>query len=640
MPVVPSRGKLAPLPLDAVGLGTGYWAERCGTNSSVTFDHVLRQLQAAGWIDNFDATGEGAGPARSGKEFADSEVYKIIEALAWDRLAHPAERRGRELDSLVRRVLRAQSQDGYLNTMFGVPGRRGRYSDLVWGHELYCAGHFIQAGIAHCRTGRDSELIDSAVACADQLCSEFGRPGDARFCGHPGVEMALVELWRQTGNPRYLDTASNFLGNRGRRSMSDAEFGFDYFQDEVAFRRAPAFAGHVVRALYLAAGACDIATETGDQELLEAVIRQFDLASASQAYVTGGMGARPATESFGRPFELPLEQAYCETCGGVAAAMLAWRLLLATGESRFADAIEHVLYNIVCAGVSKDGKSFFYANPVEVLRSPGASPGAPRGGGDPDRPSPSPRTDTRQSWFQVSCCPTNVARTLALLPGLMVTTSAGAVQIHQYASMELAASPCGSPVRLRVDTDYPWDGRVRIRVEETGGTPWTLTLRIPGWARRGAWLEMDGQRMECVHPSVSVYRAFKRGDQINLELPAAPQWVRPDHRIESVRDRIAVRSGPLVWCVESGPSLSAEDLGALSVDTDSPPSRRPDGKLRAAGRVGAGEAGRPVELALVPYNAHAEASGPAFRVWLPEDSPSVETINAESTIGAPASKDN
>ncbi len=328
-------------------------------------------MERLGWTANFThaANGTIAGN-HQGMMFADSDVYKLMEAMAWEvgrSGSVDAERRFGELTAVI---APAQEPDGYLNTVFGRPGQPPRYSDLEWGHELYNDGHLFQAAVARQRSSGGDEFVEIARRVADHVCATFGDGGIERVCGHPEVELGLVELARTTGEQRYLDQAALFVERRGRGTLGEIGFGQAYFQDDVPVRDATVFRGHAVRAMYLAAATVDVAVETGDDELLARVIEQWEATIARRTYLTGGMGSMHTGEAFGDDFMLPPDRAYSETCAGIGSVMLAWRLLLATGETRFADLIERTLYNVVATSPAPDGRHFFYANPLHQ-RVPG-----------------------------------------------------------------------------------------------------------------------------------------------------------------------------------------------------------------------------------------------------------------------------
>ena len=380
---------------------------------------------------------------------------------------------------MVARVAAAQEPDGYLNTRFGRPGQGARWSDLEWGHELYCLGHLFQAAVARVRTRPDADdgLVDVARRAADLVCEVFGEGGDERICGHAEVEVGLAELGRALGEPRYLEQARLFVERHGEGTLRDIEWGRSYYQDDQAVRDADVLRGHSVRANYLAAGAADVAIETGDDELLHALDRQWDTTVERRTYVTGGQGSHHQDEAFGEDWELPSDRAYSETCAGVASVMFSWRLLLAQGDARYADLIERTLFNVIETSPSAEGTAFYYANTLHQRR-PGAV-------ADADTVSPRAQSSLRAPWFDVSCCPPNTARTFASLAAYIATADASGVQLHQYAPASIRTTlDGGQAVALDVATEYPRSGSVRVRVLTDAAEPWTLSLRVPGVGRR------------------------------------------------------------------------------------------------------------------------------------------------------------
>jgi uncharacterized protein len=633
-PVVPTLGVLRPLGLNDVSIDGGFWGERQELNAAVIIEHCQHWTEKMGWIANFDAAVEGRLPHdRKGREFSDADVYKLVEAMAWEvgRSGDPA--MDSRLRALVERIAAAQEPDGYLNTQFGRPGQAPRYSDLRWGHELYCFGHLIQAAIARGRTVGDDLLGQVARRAADHVCRVFGVGGIESVDGHPEIETALTEFARYTGERRYLQQAHLFLERRGHGVLGDIELGRSYFQDDVPVRDAIVLAGHVVRAMYLACGAVDIAVETEDPALLDAVRGQLAATVARRTYITGGMGAHHEGESFGLDFELPSDRAYSETCGGVGSVMLNYRLLLATGEAHYADLIERTLYNVVAASPAADGHGFFYTNTLHQ-REPGTVPSA-------DEASPRASSSLRAPWFEVSCCPTNVARTFASLSAYLATTTDAGVQLHQYANASVRASLPAGAVGLRMSTDYPEHGMIRVEVTDSVPGPWEIALRVPGWASSGATLTVAGASRPVSPGTVRVAREFAVGDVVELSLPVAARWSTPDPRMDALRGQIAVERGPLVLCLES-PDLVASGVadsvnavritselddsdgpvtvGVVPLDTASleaaPAETAPSWPYPPAG--GSAVVGSTAtRVPLVPYYSWANRGPSTMRVWLP-----------------------
>jgi uncharacterized protein len=582
-PVLPSHGSLRPLGLDAVRLHPGFWGDRQELNAKAILPHCQTWVERSGAVDNLRLVRTGALPgARRGREFSDSDVYKLLEAMAWESgRRHGDPELDAAIDSLAAVLAEAQDADGYLGSMFGHPGQRPRYSDMEWGHELYCHGHLIQAAVARLRCHGDDLLTHVARRAADHLCRRFAQAG---VCGHPEIETALVELYRATGEQRYLDQAAAFVERRGHRTLTDIEWGRAYFQDDAPVRQRPAFSGHAVRELYFAAGAVDVAVETCDQGLLDAIAGQWERSVATRMYLTGGTGSRHTGEAFGEDFELPPDRAYAETCAAIAMVMLCWRLTLATGEARFADVAERTLFNTVAASPGLAGDAFFYSNPLHVRR--------------PGTPSPPSHLDLRSSgglrstWFDVSCCPPNLSRLLGSLAAYQATESDAGVQLHQLTAGEVRAGG----LSLTVDTAYPWTGDVTVRVDEAVDRPQDLTIRVPAWASGAlVGIRVEGRDdsspmhssescgvstmtvpTSAVGPEptvvptgyVSVTRVWRPGDQLVVRLPVGARWTWPSPRIDAVRGCVALERGPLVYCAESV-DLD-QPIETMSVDPDVP----------------------------------------------------------------------
>jgi DUF1680 family protein len=621
-PVVPERGTLRPLGLDEVRLTAGHWAERQAVNAEHTVRHCLHWLEELGWIANFEKAAAGEPFERAGREFSDSEVYKLAEAMAWEigRTGDPdLEERFQDLTA---RVAAAQEDDGYLNTMFGHPGQRPRYSDLEWGHELYCYGHLLQAGTARLRCHGEDAFTRLCRRAADHVCAVFGPGGVERVCGHAEIELGLAEFARATGEDRYMAQAKRFIDRRGTRTLAEGWFGRPYFQDDVPVRDAEVLRGHAVRALYLASGAVDVAVATGDEELLEAVRRQWGRTLARRTHLTGGMGSQYADEAFGPDFALPPDRAYAESCAGVAAVQTAWRLLLATGDSSYADMIERLAWNVLSGAVDPGGRAFFYANPLHQRTADEAPPVGEL--------SHRAAGGQRAPWFDVSCCPTNLSRTFAQFAAYTATVDETGVQLHQFTPALIDTVVDGSRFALTVATVYPEDGAVTVRIEANDGGERTVSLRVPAWAEGARVTGPDGAVREA-EPGrpVAVTAAFAPGDEIRLDLPVAPRWTLPDPRIDAVRGCAAVERGPVVLCAESVDLPGGADVAGLAVDTAAPPFER-DGRVYVAARVrddeadawpygpsGADGDGKPAEVPLVPFRLRATRGPASMRVWLP-----------------------
>ena len=606
-PTAGAAGKLRPLPFGAARITGGLLADRQRVNREVAIPAGRDHLEAAGNLDNLRiAAGTATGIPR-GPVFMDSDVHKWLEAAAWEHGRDPAPELVAAQRDVTAVVAAAQQPDGYLDSVVQVREGGGRYRDLPWSHEHYCAGHLFQAAVAQVRATGDRALLDVAVRLADHLVATFGEGRRRDVDGHPVVEMALVELYRETGTRAYLDLARFFVDARGHGLMAGYGEEPTYFSDRVPVREQSTVEGHAVRAVYLAAGAADVAAETGDDALLAALETQFADMLATKSYVTGGLGSRWDREAFGDPYELPPDRAYAESCAAIGGIQWAWRMLLATGDPGYADAAERMLLNGMLAGISLTGSDYFYVNPLQ-LRT-GAHP-------DDDR-SPA---HGRRGWFECACCPANIMRTLSGLGGQLATTDADGVQLHLYAAGTVSAGG----LRLTVETDYPWDGLVRVRVDEAPDEHRTLSLRVPAWAA-GATLSAGGEDHAAgAGTAAAVRRRWRPGDVIELVLPMPVRFTAADRRVDAVRGCLAVERGPLVYAVEQVDQDGAA-VDDLLLDPAGPASagHRPDllggvTVIRLAGRSAVD--GAAVAITAVPYFAWANRGTGPMRVWLPVSS--------------------
>jgi DUF1680 family protein len=609
-----------------VSLEGGFWGHLQELNRQAIIPHAASWMKRLGWLGNFEQAAAGAKYEHRGREFADSEIYKLIEAISWERASGAPTALEEILEEFANKLAAAQDPDGYLHTLFGRPWQQPRYSDFKWGHELYCFGHLIQAAVANYRATGELKLLGIARKVADHVCTMFGVDGLNRVCGHAEVETALVELYRVTGERRYLDQASLFVDRRGTGTLPLFEFGQAFWQDDMPVRAASVLRGHAVRALYLAVGAVDVAVETGDLELLEALKLQWDNTVARRTYITGGMGSHHMDEAFGDDFVLPPDRSYCETCAGVASIMFSWRLLLATGEAKYADLIERTLYNIVATSPADDGRSFFYANTLHQRTQGSAAPVNDDGvcirGG----------ASRREAWYEVSCCPPNLARTLASLGGYIATTTAKGMQIHQYASSHIEANLPAGRLALDIETDYPRTGKIRITVAAAPAAPAEISFRVPVWAG-GAELD-DGITTRPVPAgSNTIVRVFAPGDRLELNLPMEPRFSWPDARIDAVRGCVAIERGPEVYALESVDLPEGWNLDEAQVDVNAGFRFADAGKVSIALRrrtfadssswpTSARRQNEPqaseTELAhLIPYHSWAERGPSTMRIWIP-----------------------
>lgn len=634
-PIDLSRSPAAVLrPVDSARLGVGFWGKRARLNSEVGIPSGIERLRAAGNLENLQlAAARETSGYRGDLPFLDSDVYKWLEAAAFE--ARHGERPELEAFSseVISLLARAQEPDGYLQSYFQVKRPGERYVDLQWGHELYCAGHLLQAAIARARVLSDEALLDVGLRFVDSIVAELGANAAREGVGgHPEIEMALVELYRLTRDVRHLELAQLLIDRRGHGLLGVGRFGSAYWQDDIPVREAAAGRGHAVRQLYLLCGVVDAYLESGEESLLVAAERQWLDIVAYKTYLTGGQGARHTDESFGDAWELPPDRAYCETCAAIGSIMLSWRLLLATGKARYAELIERTLYNGFLSGASLDGEGYRYVNPLQVRHA--------RAGVAGDQGPYFSR------WFRCACCPPNVMRLLASLEDYVCARRGDGLILHQFISGDYG----DDELKIHVETGYPYEGAVHVRVAEAPSYATTITLRIPQWAE-GASLSVNGDSQPLCSEDgwLTLERAWRQGDRIEMELPLAVRMTRADSRVDAVRSSVALERGPLVYCVEEADNLDmsldeiAEVLEAAAVEHDpellggvTPLRVEVELTARAAtqpwwpyGSDGAPGATVRRSMIAVPFYTWGNRTQGAMRVWMP--SPAVPRAATRST---------
>jgi len=512
--------------------------------------------------DEAGAAGQPSGRRYHGPVFMDSDIHKTLEAIGWELARDPGSPAAQALAPFAADVIalleQAQEPDGYLDSYIQVSGEP-RYSRLASSHEMYCAGHLIQAAVAMTRSAGDNpasgRLMAVARRLADHLVATFGGH-EAGLDGHPVVETALAELYRETGVREYLTLARQFVDQRGHGLAGDSGRGHRYLQDQVPVRETVTEEGHAVRAMYLEAGVVDVAVETGDAELLASSITRWADMVATKTYLTGGNGSRHSDESFGDRYELPPDRAYNETCAAIASFQWSWRLLLATGQARYADLMERILYNAFGASVSTDGQRFFYVNPLQRRADHFE-------GDDPGR---------RHEWFSCACCPPNIMRLLASLQHYLATTAGSTLYLHQYAGAELNVPLAGGTLAATVSADLPWSGEVTVRVTAAPEAECGLAVRVPSWSHEPR-LRVNGEQAAATRTEdgyLTVTRTWRAGDVLSWTFGITPRWVFPHPRIDAVRGCAAIERGPLVYCLEQIDQQTGTDLAGLALLSGTP----------------------------------------------------------------------
>ena len=611
--------KLRAVPFTDVKITDAFWLPRQETNRIASIPVNLDNLEKAGNLENFRLAARKATNGFQGPVFMDSDVYKALEAAAYSLCTHPDAALEKRLDEIIATLAAAQQPDGYLNSYFIVKEPTKRWTNLRDWHELYCAGHMFEAAVAHYQATGKRNFLDVAIKCADNIDSVFGpAPKRMGYPGHPEIELALIKLWRVTGNERYFKLAQFFVENRGRKFFAEEHktpldrFDGSYWQDDIPIFDHKNIKGHAVRAAYLMSGTTDVAAQTGDERLLTMLNRVWRNTTERNMYLTGGIGPSAHNEGFTVDYDLPNLTAYQETCATIALAQWNHRLALLYGDAKYADIVERALYNGVLSGVSQDGTKFFYVNPLE-----------------------SHGTHHRSPWFGCACCPPNVARTLASLGGYAYATSDNALWVNLYIQGSVKATVAGEPVELDVTTDYPWDGKVTLKPLLTKTTQFALHLRKPAWCDAPV-IAVNGKKVsspEIRNGYLVLQREWKRGDKVELNLPMPVQRIAANPNVKANHGLLAIQRGPVVYCLEAADHT--EPISSFYLPAEAELKAENDKSLlggvvvvKGFAQVAAEQewqrrlyqpasAPRKAALKAIPYYAWDNRQAGAMKVWLP-----------------------
>lgn len=526
------NAKLHSVPVSAVTINEGFWSGRRKTNVERSIPTMLELLEEHGILDNFRRLSGRKDVKRRGPLYTDSDIYKWMESVAFVLDSGRNPELEATFDRITDEIVAAQEPSGYLNTYYQDDRKGLRFTEMDRGHELYCLGHMIQAGVAYYRATGKRKLLDAGIRFADYLIRDFGPGKRPLLAGHPEIELASIELYRTTGEKKYLDLAGYILNGDGER-LKLRPNQLTYMFSGKPFPERTVMEGHAVRVGYACAGATDYYLETGDSAYKATLDRLWNDMVSSKMYITGGIGSRSAGEAFGDPYELPNAKAYTESCAAIANMMWNWRMLAASADAKYTDVIELALYNSINSGMSLEGTMYCYRNPLELTTDAAKS--------------------IRNPWYDTTCCPPNLERILASLPGYFYSTSREGLYVHLFDNNELQWKlEDGTGLKVKQTTKYPWDGTVQFAVSPSQPKEFTLFVRIPGWSK-ATQVQVAGARWSTPAKAgeyLAIRRKWNPGDTVQLTLDMKPQVLVSHPRVMDNQGRAAVKRGPLVYTLE------------------------------------------------------------------------------------------
>ncbi|MDR3308909.1 MAG: glycoside hydrolase family 127 protein [Tannerella sp.] len=637
---------ITPVPFTSVKITDVFWGQRLKASREVTVPLAFSKCEETGRYENFvKASHPSIDYVVTGYSFDDTDVYKTIEGASYSMQTYPDKKLDKYIDSVLKIVAAAQEPDGYLYTARTMNPQKphGWAGNSRWekvedlSHEFYNLGHLLEGAIAHYQATGKRNFLDIAIKYADCVEREIGDAPDklVRVPGHQIAEMGLAKLYIVTGEKKYLDLAKFFLDKRGTTERRD-----EYSQAHKPVIEQDEAVGHAVRAAYMYSGIADVAALTGDTAYINAIDRIWDNVAAKKLYITGGIGSTSSGEAFGHNYELPNMSAYCETCAAIGNVYWNYRLFLLHGESKYYDVLERTLYNGLISGISLDGGSFFYPNPLESMGQ-----------------------HQRQPWFGCACCPSNVCRFIPSVPGYVYAVHEHDLYVNLFMSNTSEIILNGKKIKLTQTTEYPWNGDIRIDIAPSGQQTFALKIRIPGWLRNEVTpsnlyrysdektlkynVKVNGQAIESDLDKgyFVVNRTWKKGDNVEVHFDMEPRTVKANYKVEADRGRVSVERGPVVYCAE----WPDNDFSVLSVLLNRKPeftiTAKPD-FLNGINEITTGaqtlkydDKGRlqtkDVTLALIPYYAWAHRGSGEMSVWLPQDlSATRPVIQPTATSGA------
>jgi DUF1680 family protein len=619
--------KLHNVPVHAVTIVEGFWSRRRTTNVNSSMPSMYDELIAHGRMTNFERLIGKSKEPQKGKYYSDSDMYKWAEAVGWALQSGEVPELRRRAEAAIAEVVAIQEPSGYLNTYYQDDRKSQRMVPVpvqTDGHEMYCLGHMLQAAIGWYRSTGDRTLLDAGILMVDKFVLPNYGPGAKQtpiVSGHPEIEMALIELYRTTGDKRHLELAGYILQGDPRVPLPKDRMVYMFCG--IPFTSRTKLEGHAVRAMYACCGATDYFLETGDPAYWRTLETLWNDLSAHQMYITGGVGARSQGEAFGEPYELPNARAYGESCAAIGNMMWNWRMLAASGQAKYVDVIERALYNGINSGMSLDGRLYCYRNPLAF--------------------DPATGDHIRNPWYDTTCCPPNIERTLASLPGYFFSTSKDGVYVHLYDNAELNWHfEDGTPIRITQQTRFPWAGDIRLTVTPAREQEFTTYIRIPSWSRQTT-VKLNGEPIGNATPGeyLAIRRRWPaRASVVEISFDMRAQQVHANPAVADDRNHVAIQRGPLIYCMEgldqkqgtdsksfplyqaqSGhttePVWKGEKLDGIMALEHQGSMLPPDSAngLYAADALPASP--QPAKLQLIPYYAWANRDPSPMQVWIP-----------------------
>lgn len=593
-----------------VKINDNFWSPRLKSHVTTTLPVCIDQIEnQTGRIRNFENAAKGSGE-HSGIFFDDSDVYKALEGMAYSLINNPDPALEKKADEWIDKFAAAQQPDGYINTFYTLTGMEKRWQNMDK-HEMYCAGHMIEAGVAYYQATGKRKLLDVCIGMADHLMTQFGPDKRHWVPGHEEIELALVKLYKATNNERYLSFAAWLLEERGHgHGTKGGEGDWDpaYYQDDKPVREMTDIGGHAVRCMYLYCGMADVAALKQDTGYIHAMNRLWDDVVLRNMYISGGIGSSRHNEGFTDDYDLPNYDAYCETCASVGMVLWNSRMNQFTGDAKYIDVLERSMYNGALAGISLAGDRFFYVNPL-------ASKG----------------DHHRQAWYGCACCPSQISRFLPSVGNYVYGTSANTVWVNLYIGSKADITVDSNTLTLTQETNYPWEGSVKISVNHVKETvndvkqslntnssvknPLNIKLRIPDWCKAYA-ISVNGMKETSVQTDKGyaiLARKWKEGDEIVLRMEMPVEVVAADPRVKEDIGKRAIQRGPLVYCIEETDNKADFNQIALTPETRFEASFTPS-LLNGVTSIQATAADRRINL--IPYYAWDNRESGQMKVWI------------------------